>query len=236
MALRLITETIHDVRTLVEEQETHQGRKSAYFIEGIFMQGDVRNQNGRIYPSDTLDREMQRYQKEYIDRKRAFGELGHPDSPTVNLDRVSHMITQMRREGKNFVGKAKIMSETPMGKIVKALIDEGGELGVSTRGLGSLVDTNDGMLVQDDFFLSTVDIVADPSAPEAFVRGIMEGKAWVWDSGVYRECALDAVVQTLDAAHKPTVSTETRQGVFVESFNQYLNALRRGVQSNIRQR
>jgi len=236
MALRLITETIHDVRTLVEDQETHQGRKSAYFIEGIFMQGDVKNQNGRIYPSETLDREMQRYQREYIDRKRAFGELGHPDSPTVNLDRVSHMITQMRREGKNFVGKAKIMSETPMGKIVKALIDEGGELGVSTRGLGSLVDTNDGMLVQDDFFLSTVDIVADPSAPEAFVRGIMEGKAWVWESGVYKECALDAVAQTLDAAHKPTVSTATRQGLFVESFNQYLNALRRGVQSNIRQR
>lgn len=236
MALRLITETIHDVRTLVEEQETHQGRKSAYFIEGIFMQGDVKNQNGRIYPSETLDREMQRYQKEYIDRKRAFGELGHPDSPTVNLDRVSHMITQMRREGKNFVGKAKIMSETPMGKIVKALIDEGGELGVSTRGLGSLIDTNDGMLVQDDFFLSTVDIVADPSAPEAFVRGIMEGKAWVWDSGVLKECALDVVAHTLDAAHKPTVSAETRQRLFVESFNQYLNALRRGVQSNIRQR
>lgn len=236
MPLRLITETIHDVRTLVEKQETFNGPKNTYFIEGIFMQGDVKNQNGRIYPSDTLDREMQRYQKEYIERKRAFGELGHPDSPTVNLDRVSHMITQMRREGKNFVGKAKIMSETPMGKIVCALINEGGELGVSTRGLGSLVDTNDGMMVQDDFFLSTVDIVADPSAPEAFVRGVMEGKAWVWDSGVLKECALDAVAQTLDAAHKPTVSGQARQALFVESFNQYLNALRRGVESNIRQR
>lgn len=236
MALRLITETIHGLRTIVEEQETYNGKKTGYFIEGIFMQGDVKNQNGRIYPTDTLHREMQRYQKEFIDRKRAYGELGHPDSPTVNLDRVSHMITEMRRDGSNFVGKAKVMSETPMGKIVTALINEGGELGVSTRGLGSLVDTNDGMQVQDDFYLSTVDIVADPSAPEAFVRGVMEGKAWVWEGGVLKECALDAMAKTINAAHKPTVSHAERSELFVESFNQYLNALRRGVQSNIRQR
>lgn len=236
MTLRLITETIHDVRAVVQEQETYNGKKLAYFIEGIFMQGDVKNQNGRVYPAETLDREMQRYQKDFIERKRSFGELGHPDSPTVNLDRVSHMITEMRRDGKNFMGKAKVMSETPMGKIVCALINEGGELGVSTRGLGSLVDSSDGMVVQDDFFLSTVDIVADPSAPEAFVRGIMEGKAWVWEGGVYKECALDAVAKTIDAAHKPTVSSDDRRDLFVETFNQYLNTLRRGVQSNIRQR
>lgn len=198
------------------------------------MQGNTKNQNGRIYPSETLEREMQRYQKEYIDRKRAFGELGHPDSPTVNLDRVSHMITELRRDGNNFYGKAKIMAETPMGKIVKALIDEEAQLGVSSRGLGSLRETHDGMEVQDDFFFSTVDIVADPSAPDAFVRGIMEGKSWVWDGGVLKECALEAVAQRIEQVHQPTVSTETRREVFIESFHSYLEALRHGVKSNIK--
>lgn len=233
MALKLITETVQGVKTLVEQQETYNGKKPAYFIEGIFMQGNTKNQNGRIYPTETLEREMQRYHKEYIDRKRAFGELGHPDSPTVNLDRVSHMITELHRDGDNFYGKAKVMSETPMGKIVRALIDEGAELGVSSRGLGSLRETHDGMEVQDDFFFSTVDIVADPSAPDAFVRGVMEGKAWVWESGVLKECALEATVQKIEAVHQPTVSGEERRQQFMESFNSYLTALRYGVRSNI---
>lgn len=233
MALRLITETVQDVETLVERQETFDGKKEAYFISGIFMQGNTKNQNGRIYPCDTLEREMHRYQKDYIDRKRALGELGHPDSPTVNLDRVSHMITELSRDGNNFYGKAKILTGTPMGKIVCALIDDGAQLGVSTRGLGSLRDTGDGLEVQEDFFLATVDIVADPSAPDAFVRGIMEGKAWVWESGVLKECALEATVQKIEAVHKPTVPLEERRQQFVESFNSYLTALRCGVKSNI---
>lgn len=233
MALKLITETVQDVKALVEQQETFEGKKKQYFIEGIFMQGNTKNQNGRIYPCETLDREMQRYTKEYIERKRAFGELGHPDSPTVNLERASHMITELRRDGDNFYGKAKIMSETPMGKIVRALIDEGAELGVSTRGLGSLRDTGDGMEVQDDFFLATVDIVADPSAPDAFVRGIMEGKAWVWESGVLKECALEATAKKIETVHQPTVSPEVRRQQYMESFNSFLTALRHGVKSNI---
>lgn len=230
MPLKLITETVHDIKTLVEQNE--QGKPS-YFIEGVFMQGNVRNQNGRVYPTDILVREMQRYQKDYIDRKRALGELGHPDSPTVNLDRVSHMITEMAQQGNNFVGRAKIMTETPMGKIVKALIEEGAELGVSTRGLGSLQDTGHGMEVQDDFFLATVDIVADPSAPDAFVRGIMEGKTWVWESGVIKECALNQIAKDIDMAHVPTVTQTVRAESLVESYKKFLRALRVGVQSNI---
>ena len=233
MALKLITETVANVRTLVEE--TEGAAKPAYFIEGIFMQGNKKNQNGRVYPTETLVREMLRYQKEYIDRKRAFGELGHPDSPTVNLDRVSHMITELKQEDDNFVGKAKVMVHTPMGNIVKALIDEGAELGVSSRGLGSLRDTDHGIMeVQDDFYFSTVDIVADPSAPDAFVRGVMEGKAWIWESGVLKECAVAQIAQTIEEVHHPTVSVEERSAALVESFNQFLTALRQGVQSNIR--
>lgn len=231
MALKLITETIHDVKTLVEATDT--SRPPQYFIQGIFMQGNMKNQNGRVYPTSLLEREMNRYQKEYIDRKRALGELGHPDSPTVNLDRVSHMITEMQQQGNNFVGKAKIMTETPMGKIVKALIEEGAELGVSTRGLGSLQDTEHGMEVQADFFLATVDIVADPSAPDAFVRGIMEGKTWVWESGVIKECALEQMRRDIDAVHIPTVNAEVRTETFIESYQKFLTALRRGVSSNI---
>jgi len=233
MALKLITETVNDVRALIETAET--GSAMNYFIEGIFMQGNKKNQNGRVYPTATLQREMQRYQKEHIDRKRAFGELGHPDSPTINLDRVSHMITELTQDGDNFMGKAKVMVHTPMGNIVKALIDEGAELGVSSRGLGSLRDADNGIMeVQDDFYFSTVDIVADPSAPDAFVRGVMEGKAWVWESGVLKECTLEQVVQTVENVHQPTISTTERSAALVESFSQFLTALRRGVQSNIR--
>ena len=232
MPLKLITETVNDAKALVEAVEGNV--KPSYFIEGIFMQGNKKNQNGRLYPTETLVREMHRYQKEYIERKRAFGELGHPDSPTVNLDRVSHMITGLQQHGDDFVGRAKVMVHMPMGNIVKALIDEGAELGVSSRGLGSLRDADGIMEVQDDFYFSTVDIVADPSAPDAFVRGVMEGKAWVWESGVLKECALEQLAQQVEKVHGPTVSATQRSAALVESFNQFLTALQQGVKSNIR--
>ena len=160
--------------------------KSHYKIKGVFLQSDIKNRNGRIYENDILTKEVDRYSKEFIDKKRAFGELGHPDGPTVNLERVSHMITSLKPEGKNFIGEAKIM-DTPYGKIVKGLIDEGAQLGVSSRGMGSLVQKNGANYVGKDFYLATAaDIVADPSAPDAFVEGIMENKEWVWDNGVIK--------------------------------------------------
>ena len=164
------------------------GKAKQYFIEGIFMQSEKKNKNGRIYPLPVLEKEVNRYFKEYVEPKRAFGELGHPDGPTVNLDRASHMITDLRKEGKNFVGRAKILG-TPNGQIVKCLIDEGARLGVSSRGMGTLKpDKKNSQIVQDDFYLATAaDIVADPSAPNAFVEGIMEGKEWIWDNGSLQE-------------------------------------------------
>ena len=170
---------------LIDEGE---GKAKQYFIEGIFMQSEKKNKNGRIYPLPVLEKEVNRYFKEYVEPKRAFGELGHPDGPTVNLDRASHMITDLRKEGKNFVGRAKILG-TPNGQIVKCLIDEGARLGVSSRGMGTLKpDTKNSQIVQDDFYLATAaDIVADPSAPNAFVEGIMEGKEWIWDNGSLQE-------------------------------------------------
>ena len=168
--------------------EEGSDKPKQYFIEGIFMQSEKKNKNGRIYPLDILEKEVNRYVKEYVDPKRAFGELGHPDGPTVNLDRTSHMITSLTKEGKNFVGRAKILS-TPNGQIVKSLIDEGARLGVSSRGMGTLKpDTKNSQIVQKDFYLATAaDIVADPSAPNAFVEGIMEGREWIWDNGLLRE-------------------------------------------------
>ena len=175
--MKLITEINESCEVITEAQE---GGKKNYFIEGIFMQGDLKNRNGRIYPSQTLEKEMNRYQKEFIEPKRALGELGHPDGPTINGDRVSHLITSMKREGNDFYGKAKILS-TPMGEIVKSLLDEGVKIGVSTRGLGSVREKNGIMEVQNDFHLSTVDIVTDPSAPNAFVNGIMENREYYYD-------------------------------------------------------
>ena len=173
--MKLITETIENIEVLKEERN---GKKD-YKIRGVFMQADIKNRNGRVYPVATLAKEVKRYNEQFINKKRAFGELGHPDGPTVNLERVSHMITSLKPEGKNFVGEAKIM-DTPYGKIVKNLIDEGAQLGVSSRGMGSI----QGSTVGKDFYLATAaDIVADPSAPDAFVEGIMEGKEWVWDNG-----------------------------------------------------
>ena len=182
--MKLITEQIDDVEVIVENRN---GKKSM-FIEGIFLQGDIKNRNGRMYPMDTLRREVTRYNEAFVESGRAVGELGHPEGPTVNLDRVSHKIVSLRESGSNYVGKAKILS-TPMGKIAQNLIDEGVKLGVSSRGLGTLATNNEGVkIVSDDFTLATAaDIVADPSAPDAFVQGIMEVKDWVWDGGVVRE-------------------------------------------------
>ena len=168
---------------IVEENE--KGEKE-YFIEGVFMQSDIKNRNGRIYPEQVMKKEVDRYRKEFVDKDRAFGELGHPDGPTINLDKVSHMITKLEQDGKNFMGRAKILS-TPNGQIVRNLINDGAKLGVSSRGLGSLETRGGAQVVKDDFQLATAaDIVADPSAPEAFVEGIMEGVEWYYDSGILK--------------------------------------------------
>ena len=178
--MKLISEEVQDVEYITEEKE---GGKKNYKIKGIFMQADIKNRNGRVYPMEVLNKEVKRYNKEYIKEKRAFGELGHPDGPTVNLERASHMITSLEPDGKNFIGEAKILS-TPMGEIVKNLMSEGAKLGVSARGMGSLDQKGGANYVRSDFYLATAaDIVADPSAPNAFVEGIMEGKEWVWDNG-----------------------------------------------------
>lgn len=197
--MKLIKEHTETVNYLIEEDK-ETGQKN-YNLEGVFLQADIKNRNGRIYPVDVLDKEVKRYVKENVKKNRAYGELGHPDSPTINLDRVSHMIKELKLEGKNFVGKAKIM-DTPYGKIVKSLIDEGASLGVSSRGMGSLKTTKDGSSeVQKDFMLATAaDIVADPSAPDAFVRGVMEGKEWMFVDGKFVEQDIDAVKSSITKA------------------------------------
>ena len=182
--MKLITEEISNVKIITEGK----GANKKLYIEGVFLQGDIKNRNGRMYPMDTLSREVDRYNESFVQKGRALGELGHPDGPTVNLDRVSHKITSLVREGTNFRGKAQILN-TPMGKIASSLLDEGVMLGVSSRGVGSLKMTNEGhKVVGEDFMLATAaDIVADPSAPDAFVQGIMEGKEWIWEGGILRE-------------------------------------------------
>ena len=182
--MKLISEHVEDIEYITEADE--DGKKN-YRIKGVFMEADIKNRNNRMYPMNVLQKEVSRYNKEYVQQKRAFGELGHPDGPTVNLERVSHMITKLYPDGKQFVGEAKVM-DTPYGKIVKNLIDEGAKLGVSSRGMGSLEPRRDMHVVKDDFYLATAaDIVADPSAPNAFVEGIMEGKEWIWDNGIVKE-------------------------------------------------
>ena len=182
--MKLITEEISNVNIITEGK----GANRRLYIEGVFLQGEIKNRNGRMYPIDTLCREVNRYNENFVAKGRALGELGHPDGPTVNLDRVSHKITCLTQEGNNFKGKAQIL-ETPMGKIAKSLLESGVSLGVSSRGVGSLRMTNEGhKIVGEDFQLATAaDIVADPSAPDAFVNGIMEGKEWVWEGGILRE-------------------------------------------------
>ena len=185
--VKLFSEAVEEVEYITEAKEN--GGKN-YKIKGIFLQADIKNRNGRVYPMEVLEKEVARYNKKFINEKRAYGELGHPDGPTVNLERVSHMVTELYPDGKNFIGEAKIMG-TPMGEIVKNIMEEGGKLGVSSRGMGSLDQKNGANYVRDDFYLATAaDIVADPSAPNAFVEGIMEGKEWVWINGALVEAEL----------------------------------------------
>jgi hypothetical protein len=194
--MKLIREEVEAVEVLYEEKN---GKKH-FYIQGPFLQGDIKNRNGRIYESNILAKEVKRYNESYVDKNRAMGELGHPDGPTVNLDRVSHKITSLKQEGSNFIGRAKIL-ETPMGRIAGALLNDGVTLGVSSRGMGSLVNKNGANYVGEDFMLATAaDIVADPSAPDAFVQGIMEGKEWVWDNGLLKECHVAQVKETIDNA------------------------------------
>ena len=184
--MRLISENFVDNVEYITEQDEKTGKKN-YKLKGVFMQSEIKNRNGRVYPFEVLDKEVKRYSKEFIEQNRAYGELGHPDGPTVNLDKVSHMVTSLKPDGKNFIGEAKVMS-TPMGNIVKNIMDDGGKLAVSSRGMGSLESKNGANYVKDDFYLATAaDIVADPSAPNAFVDGIMEGKEWVWNNGLLQE-------------------------------------------------
>jgi hypothetical protein len=210
--MKLISEEVSNAEYLVEETN---GKKN-YKIRGIFLQSNVKNRNGRVYPKEILEKEVNRYNREFINKKRAFGELGHPDGPTVNLERVSHMITKLAPDGNNFIGEAKIM-DTPYGKIVKGLIDEGAQLGVSSRGMGSLLQRNGANYVKDDFYLATAaDIVADPSAPDAFVEGIMESREWVWENGVLVEKDIQAWKRQVREA-KQRALEETKLKVF-ESF------------------
>ncbi len=216
--MKLIREEIEQVEVIVEERN---GKKNM-FIEGIFLQGDLKNRNGRMYPMETLRREVQRYSENHIHAGRALGELGHPDGPTVNLDRVSHKIVSLKENGNNFIGKAKILS-TPMGKIAESLISEGVKLGVSSRGIGSLKQTREGVnVVGDDFMLSTAaDIVSDPSAPDAFVEGIMEGKDWVWDGGILRESQVAKTYKYINTLVDQKQLDEKK----LDIFNSFLNSL-----------
>ena len=193
--VKLFSEAVDEVEYITEAKE---GGGKNYKIKGIFLQADIKNRNGRIYPMEILEKEVTRYNKKFINENRAYGELGHPEGPTVNLERVSHMVTELYPDGKNFVGEAKIMG-TPMGEIVKNIMDDGGKLGVSSRGMGSLDQKNGANYVRDDFYLATAaDIVADPSAPNAFVEGIMEGKEWVWNNGALVEAELVELRQKFD--------------------------------------
>lgn len=223
--MKLITEIIEDCSVVTEASESG---KKGYFIEGIFMQGDVKNRNGRIYPAPILEKEMQRYTSDFIKTKRALGELGHPNGPQINGDRVSHLITEMTRDGSNFVGKAKILS-TPMGEIVKTFIDEGVRIGVSTRGLGSVKATKEGIMeVQDDFHLATVDIVTDPSGPNCFVNGIMENTEYYYDiaSGNWRVAEkLEETVKELKKEYKQAVKTIDEAKAF-RIFESFISSLK----------
>ena len=207
--MRIIKELNESITYLTEESK--DPKKPNVFIEGVFLQSDLKNKNGRVYPKEIMQREVQRYVNENVKTKRAYGELGHPDGPTVNLDRVSHMITDLREDGNNWIGKAKIM-DTPMGRIVKELISEGAQLGVSSRGLGSLKEKNGINEVQGDFMLATAaDIVADPSAPDAFVSGIMEGKEWVFVNGKWTEQDIEEAKSTISRANIRDLEEEKMQ-------------------------
>ena len=217
--MKLIREEIEDVKILTEESE--DGKKSM-FIEGVFMQSNIKNRNGRMYPKDVMEKEVARYAKDLVEKKRAFGELGHPSGPTINLERVSHMITELKMNGDNVMGKAKIM-DSPYGNIVKSLINEGASLGVSSRGMGSLRQNSQGIMeVQKDFHLATAaDIVADPSAPDAYVNGIMESKEWVWDNGILKAVEVEQMKEEIEQA---VVSKELQEKK-IELFERFLKLL-----------
>ena len=215
--MKLITEKIEDAKIVITEGKN--GKRST-FIEGVFLQADITNRNGRMYPMAIMEREVAKYNENYVGTGRALGELGHPDGPSINLDRASHLITSLRREGNNFVGKARLL-ETPMGKIAKQLLDEGVKLGVSSRGLGSIKEQNGIKVVGEDFMLATAaDIVADPSAPDAFVNGIMEGKEWVWANGSVAESEIDQIKKRIDNAAASQL--EERK---ISAFSEFLKNL-----------
>ena len=214
--MKLISEEILNVDFLTEDREG----KKRHFIEGVFLQAEVKNRNGRMYPVKTLAREVAKYDESYIQKGRALGELGHPDGPSINLDRVSHRIVSLNQEGNNFIGKAQIL-DTPMGNIARSLLDEGVKLGVSSRGMGSLVKKEGCNVVADDFMLATAaDIVADPSAPDAFVDGIMEGKEWVWDNGILKESAIAEMKNEIDQA--TLINIQERK---ISAFEKFLKSL-----------
>lgn len=217
--MRLIKEVFETTNLVVEEK---LGKGKTYFIEGVFLQSELQNRNGRMYPEKVMDREVGRYIKEYVEKNKAYGELGHPDTPSINLDRVSHMIIGLRKEGTNYIGKAKIL-DTPMGQIAKGLLDGGANLGVSSRALGSLKTNNEGVqVVQDDFMLSTAaDIVADPSAPDAFVRGIMESKEWVFVDGKFVEQNIDEVKRVIRQT-----SSRNLEEAKILAFQNFLSKIR----------
>ena len=217
--MRLIREVLETTNLIVESK---LGKGKEYFIEGIFLQSELKNRNGRMYPESIMDNEVGRYIKESVDKNRAYGELGHPDTPSINLDRVSHMIVSLRKEGTNYIGKAKIL-ETPMGQIARGLLDGGANLGVSSRALGSLQTNNEGVqIVQDDFMLSTAaDIVADPSAPDAFVRGIMESKEWVFVDGKFVEQHIEEAQRSIRKA-----SSRNLQEAKIYAFQKFLSKIR----------
>ena len=214
--MKLITEQINDTKVITEGK----GSNKRTFIEGVFLQGAIKNRNGRMYPLQTLTKEVEKYNENYIKKGRAMGELGHPDGPTINLDRVSHLITSLKQEGNNYIGKARIL-DTPMGRVAKELLDEGIKLGVSSRGLGSIKEENGVKVVCDDFVLATAaDIVADPSAPDAFVNGIMEGKEWVWSNGSISEQKLDSIKSRIDQASRTQIAERK-----ISAFNEFLQSL-----------
>ena len=217
--MKLIKEVVESTKLVVEEK---LGKGKTYFIEGVFLQSELQNRNGRMYPESIMDKEVGRYLKEYVKQNRAYGELGHPDSPSINLDRVSHLIVDLRKEGTNYIGKAKIL-DTPMGQIAKGLLDGGANLGVSSRALGSLKMNNEGInVVQDDFMLSTAaDIVADPSAPDAFVRGIMESKEWTFVDGKFVEKNIEEVRSFI----KKTSSRSLEEAKII-AFQHFLSKIR----------
>jgi hypothetical protein len=217
--MRLIREVFEQTNTIVESK---LGKGKEYFIEGIFLQSELKNRNGRMYPESIMDNEVGRYIKESVEKNRAYGELGHPDTPSINLDRVSHMIVSLRKEGTNYIGRAKIL-ETPMGQIARGLLDGGANLGVSSRALGSLQTNNEGVqIVQDDFMLSTAaDIVADPSAPDAFVRGIMESKEWVFVDGKFVEQHIEEAQRSIRRA-----SSKNLEEAKIYAFQKFLSKIR----------